>query len=417
MSEIDFLANKKNDSDQEAKPREEKNQETVWSEPKADRPSAGKIFSGLPFLKKKEAPAAPVLAEEKIKESRRKILELIKNHDAARPEVKKKNNVLAAWGEKLKKPKSHHEILIDYQRLFNDEKDKRRQPPRNFQSIGATEPIKKVPALSAAAKPKNDFFNNLFKLLKGKIAAFNLPKTAPKKIISRPVVEKAKPIIKTPAEPAPKTVSKKETEKKVMPEVEELNQNQQAVPPVLETNLIKGEIVTFFDWHKQMVVLAMAILLPSFFIAAAYFGINAYEKQMLNKSEDRVANLNELNQKIKTEEAGLEEATDFQNRLSLAAKVFSRHIYWTNFFKFLEDNTVKKVYYSGFDGDTGGNYAFDALTKDYQSIVDELKLLKGNDKIVSAEAQGGETSEGSGLDESGVKFTLKFSVKKSLFIE
>ena len=97
--------------------------------------------------------------------------------------------------------------------------------------------------------------------------------------------------------------------------------------------------------------------------------------------------------------------------------MFGQHIYWTNFFKFLEDNTIKDVYFTGFAGDTGGRYSLNALANNYGNIAEQVNVLKNNKKVTAVEAAAGELVSGDRDNATKVKFTLNFSISKSIFTE
>ncbi|MFH1254953.1 MAG: hypothetical protein V1667_00530 [bacterium] len=329
MPDINFLDNKKQEEDQKLKNIQE--EKIAWSEPeKQELLRKKRVFSFLPFFGLKTGEN-----KSKIKKSRKEILSLIKRHENSKPvQEKKRANIFSGLAEKFKKQLNHKDALLDYQRVFNSEKN-------NKKSVEAVKPI--------------------------------------------------------PAEPAGKAEEK----------------NDQ----ILKTNLIQGEIVTFFDWRSKIIVSAIAILAPIFIIAASYYGLEFYQKNSRLKNSEQSQKFSDLEKKVAEEESGLDEILNFQKKLSIVSQVFEKHIYWTNFFKFLEDNTIKNVYFTSFDGDTGGNYAMEALASDYGSISEQIGVFKNNKKIASVEAGGGETISGDEKNKSMVKFDLKFSISNGIFTE
>ena len=191
----------------------------------------------------------------------------------------------------------------------------------------------------------------------------------------------------------------------------------ESVPAVLETNLIKGEIITFFEWQKKIFTLINAILIPIFLVGAIYLGLMFYQKESQAKNLELVNKFNELTAQITKEETGIKEIIDFQNRLKLVSLIFGQHIYWTNFFRFLEDNTIKEVYFGGFNGDTSGQYTLNAMAENYNNITEQINVLKSNNQIKSVTAAGGELAPSSGDKKTKVKFDLGFSILKSIFTE
>ncbi|MDD4271880.1 MAG: hypothetical protein PHF50_03690 [Patescibacteria group bacterium] len=413
MSGINFLDNKKGD---DQKPKEDKKEKLVWSDPEKEGKSPkGSAFSFLPFINKKEPVdknSSPVIDKNKIKESREEILNLIKHHENSKPLSREKNKkFLAVLSEKLKKQPNRKEVLIDYQRIFNQEKERKNQTAKIFNVQPA---IEKKSAPLPAGKSGNSWLKKLGRLFKNKIAALKAGKGEAPKIIQLPKPEVIKLTeIKPAAEPEVKS-----------PEVKEIKfEESKPIQPdesrgrVIETNLIQGELVTFFDWRSKTAALAGAILIPILIVAAVYYGLSFYQKSSQANNLAQAEKFAELEKNIAKEESGVKEVHDFQAKLKIISKVFSQHIYWTNFFKFLEDNTIKDVYFVDFKGDTGGNYAMNALAASYSSIAEQVNAFKNNRKITVVEAGGGEMVAGDDKEKFLVKFVLNFSVLKNIFIE
>lgn len=489
MSDIDFLANKKPTDDQEPK-NQNKKEKIIWSEPDRDKPLVKEMpFSVLSFFGKKKETNQPVTAPKpivdnnKIKASRREILELIKRDESSAPKEKQSSGkgLLTRLIEKFKKQLNHKEVLIDYQQALNQEKIKRNQlanklsaakfsaparsatapakpairPPLirkpikeeilpkfggqtwvdlNKQSPDVRQAVEKKPA--AAKGFKDSLWSRFLKMIKAKKAAINRPKLKPAKtnlteILQNIKPEAAKPEPMKPARfvrpadspeaiPLVKPIREEKIEVKTkvkLPEPAAPEQIQEVAPRVLETNLIKGEIITFFDWHKQAVILVNAILIPVFLIGIIYFGLMYYQKQNQVKLQEQTKRFNELTAEVKQAETGLAEISGFQTRLKTVSQVFAKHIYWTNFFNFLENNTIKDVYYVGFSGDTGGSYLVEAIASSFSNIADQVNVLKNNDKITAVKTVGGEFVPSEAGKKSKAKFNLNFSILKSIFTE
>jgi hypothetical protein len=411
MSDINFLNNQKRSNDQ--KPKDNK-EELAWSSPekeiKNSKSSPFSFFSSLKKQNNKSSIAAP--DKNKIKQSREEILGLIKHHENSKPPVKEnKKSFFSTLGEKFKKKPAPKEILIDYQKVFKQEKEHKNQ-------IGQfnLKPVENK-AASSSVKSENNLLNKFNNLLKDKkISAIDQKKEQPK-IVGPIKVEEVKPAEIKRAEPVAKKEENKPEIKEIKTEkLEEVKQDETKYR-VIETNLIKGELVTFFDWRSKIFVTLSAILLPLFVVVIFYYGLTFYQKSQQAKNLAQLQKFSELEQDIKKEESNLKEIIDFQAKLKIVSQIFSQHIYWTNFFKFLEDNTIKDVYFVNFEGDTSGNYAMDAVTTNYSSIAEQVNVFKKNAKISAVLAEGGEMIAGNEKNKSLVKFILNFSIAKNIFIE
>ena len=63
--------------------------------------------------------------------------------------------------------------------------------------------------------------------------------------------------------------------------------------------------------------------------------------------------------------------------------MLKHHIYWTNFFQFLEENIMTDVYLmgGGFSGNTIGKYSFSVIGDSFSTITNQIKVLKNNKDV------------------------------------
>ncbi len=389
MDEINFLSNKEKEIDEKKAEKKKNEEQIIWSKPADDlskdqtKSSSGwfAIFNKDKSLKKAERP----IDQSKLKKSRREILELIKQHEKYQksiPEEKKEARFnFFSWLNRKIKKLDHKEILVDYQGVFNKEKEKRK--------------LSKPPILNASQE--NKVVAEPEATLKEKI---KLPPQPPEQI-SRASQQKRENIenITSPQE-------KVETEK------------ESGNPEILQTNLIKGEIVTFFDWRQKITILISAIIIPCLIIALADTGIIFFKKYKETSNKELTDRYNNLEQQIKQSEKDLNDILSFQKKLKIADELIAKHIYWTNFFKFLEDNTIPDVYYVDFSGDTKGSYTLNAIGKNYNNISEQLKALKENSKVSGIKTKGGQMiKESKDNTGSNVNFNLDVIIDPRLFTE
>jgi hypothetical protein len=147
---------------------------------------------------------------------------------------------------------------------------------------------------------------------------------------------------------------------------------------VVATNLIKEQSLAKFDIGKLVASLAFSIVVPCLILAAAY-GIMAFRlKQNMKMIETKKQDFEMLEQNIRRLTKTVKEQKILEKGARLAAIRFllDTHIYWTNFFQFLEDNTFENVYFSGFSGDTEGKYVLDGTARSLREIDEQIKQLK-----------------------------------------
>lgn len=146
-------------------------------------------------------------------------------------------------------------------------------------------------------------------------------------------------------------------------------------PKILEVNLIKDEISLNFDWKKHSKGLLIALAITGLIIVELYTGLDWWQK-------DEEARLEELKIKIESQ------ATDIKSFREQAAPVLAykektlevgnlldNHIYWTNFFSWLEKNTLSTVKFGAFSGELNGKYSLSASASSYADVAWQVKTL------------------------------------------
>ncbi len=197
---------------------------------------------------------------------------------------------------------------------------------------------------------------------------------------------------------------------------------------IVATNLIREQQSMFLNWQGKALLLALFVALSVLFCVLAYGLLLILEKDKLNSNDYVFKNLDSIVTQIKREESYTQEILTFNDKLLAVDYLLKNHIYWTNFFKFLEDNTISDVYLESFSGDTAGKYTVPAVAKDFRSISLQLKVLQAAvDKVVSVDSGGAETANKTAVPAAGgaattspdtkVKFNLNLNLNRSLFIK
>ncbi|MBD3247666.1 hypothetical protein GF382_00050 [Candidatus Falkowbacteria bacterium] len=184
----------------------------------------------------------------------------------------------------------------------------------------------------------------------------------------------------------------------------------------LEVNLVKDEIIKFFDWQKAILVLLLSIFISLFLISLAYWGVSWWGIQkQYEKDKLLTTDYNRIRQQIRELEPEIEEVTAFQSKLDKINFLLDRHIYWTNFFDFLERNTLADVYFSGFSGGTGGTYKLSGKARHFEVLDAQVKKFLADENVTSASISGGSASISNEDDITGVSFDITFTVDPDIF--
>jgi hypothetical protein len=375
MSEIDFLSNKNTEKDEKDK-KEKKNEADIkWTNSasgklpvnnKNDNYQQAKRETGVGSQTEKDRQERD---KDRLKKSRQEVLSMIKEKkdrqkNKGSMDKKKGGSSLFSWLGRLNfwsdrkslADKKDKEILMDYQEVFKKEKGERK---------GETEFTSLAPSPSESKDSKD---GNIGSVIKDKLKT--------------------------------------------------LSPNKWKAPKILKTNLIKGEVTTFFDWKKNLKVLAVNIFIACSIIVIIYGGLAFWEIRANQQRELLFSEIEEIKQKIIKIESEIKEVEIFQKKIELASLLLNKHIYWTNFFKFLEENTLSSVYYTGgFSGDIDGEYILSAQANSFSTIADQAKVLRANDKVLSVSVSSGNLASSGGVGGGGstVGFSLELSIKPNVF--
>lgn len=190
-------------------------------------------------------------------------------------------------------------------------------------------------------------------------------------------------------------------------------------PKILDVNLIKDEVKVVFDWNKNLIILLLALVLAASFIAEIYFGLTWWEKQEIEKSqalnEQVLAVGRELNQ-LKSQNS---EVLTFKEKSALAGQLMTEHVYWSNFFSWLEKNTLSSVSYRSFSGDLLGKYSLSASAGDFADVSWQAKAFLKDPLVkkvdISSASFSGDQKEIGQLSGTKVDFSLSLEINPDIF--
>ena len=192
-------------------------------------------------------------------------------------------------------------------------------------------------------------------------------------------------------------------------------------PKVLEVNLVKDEVSIEFDWSRHLLSLFLVVFFAAMLVTEVYYGLDWWQKQeeikteALNKDYDLVVrNIQNINAKSA-------EVNAFKDKLALTKKLADNHVYFSNFFSWLEKNTLSSVSYGGFSGDTSGSYTLGATAKTFSDISWQVKNFRDNNMVQSVGVDSGNSGRSDGKNgvststDSTVTFSLNLKVKPEIF--
>ncbi len=195
---------------------------------------------------------------------------------------------------------------------------------------------------------------------------------------------------------------------------EEIKKHELQNPKILEVNLIKEEAEISFDWNKNLLVLALVLFLAGLLVTEVYFGLNWWETQeaaQLQVLSDKVVKLDSEAAALKKSASA---ALSYKEKSAVFTDLLNNHIYWNNFFSWLEKNTLSSVRYEGFSGSTDGTYSLAATADSYADISWQVKAFL-NDPLVQQVQVANAASAKSKTKSDRVSFSILLKINPSIF--
>ena len=210
-------------------------------------------------------------------------------------------------------------------------------------------------------------------------------------------------------------------------------------PEILDLDLVGQVSEGQIDGRRYFNLIVVALLMTAIVVAQVYF-IISWWKNNSSTSEDLIRNTTQAQKEIKNFQKTADEALSFSKRADLITPLMNNHIYWSNFFRYLERNTLSTVTFEGFTGDNKGEYTLEATSLHYSDINWQVKKFLSDDYTISATVSEGSTGDkGTGklstpissttdpetieeglikkpTNDEKVSFTLKLKVKPELFL-
>lgn len=199
---------------------------------------------------------------------------------------------------------------------------------------------------------------------------------------------------------------------------EEPKKNLLQNPKILEVNLIKDEVRISFDWRKNLSILLVVLFIAAAFITEIYFGLELWEQQENQKVESLEKNIIVVNRDISKIKATADEALSYKDKSIELSRLLNEHIYWTNFFNWIEKNTLSTVKFDAFSGDTKGVYSFSATALSYAEVSWQVKAFLNDPlvKKVDVSSVNASISKEKGKEaNNGVTFSLSFELNPDVF--
>ena len=195
--------------------------------------------------------------------------------------------------------------------------------------------------------------------------------------------------------------------------------NAWQAPKMVTTNLIQSEIMTYVDWTSRIKMAALAVISPLLITFFLYLGLIYRDIQTQSQANILGTEIESISRQVEAAEKNVSEVDNFKAKLALIENLLDKHVYWTRFFAFLEQNILSEaVILGGFSGDTKGDYNFNITSPAYGDVLEQVMVLRNNSLVERAEileARQGSSPAGAASPQAAISYNLKLKLDPSLF--
>jgi len=204
----------------------------------------------------------------------------------------------------------------------------------------------------------------------------------------------------------------------------DFSKNNFRSPEVLGVNLVKDEVIVFFDWSKYLLLSVIVFVVVGLFIFEIYSGLSYWEKQENIKAEELKTKTDILKMEVLNLNKEHAAALSFRDKSGAFSDLLENHVYFTKFFDWLQKNTLSTIKYTGFAGDLTGKYSLRASAPSYAEVSWQAKAFANSDVVknvkiekvsIGGEEEQEEGKEGEAALAGTVSFTIELEIKPEIF--
>ena len=177
-------------------------------------------------------------------------------------------------------------------------------------------------------------------------------------------------------------------------------------PPGAQVNTsVREQFVTettSVGWPWRLFVFSGFLFVLSFFV---YFGLHfGYRSYLADQSDKADRNLDALAKEVSLDEQ--DRFVNFYSQLVNLKGVLEDHPFASNFFKFLERNTIDKVYFLDADANVAGkSLKLDGVADSFDSLSQQMAVFEKSSTVANV------LLDSVGLQGSQVSFKLSINFK------
>ncbi|EKD78774.1 MAG: hypothetical protein ACD_41C00270G0004, partial [uncultured bacterium] len=144
-------------------------------------------------------------------------------------------------------------------------------------------------------------------------------------------------------------------------------------------------------------------------LTIVYLAMVCYQAFFVWQSHTALTELDTLDRTILSYRTLQTDINTTSDVLAAIQSLMDQHVYWTQWFAFLERHTLSTVYYSNFSGSSAGVMNLDATAPNFGTIAQQLAVFQA-----LPEVQAVEVSTATRSGEAAVHFTISLTVDPAI---
>ena len=186
-------------------------------------------------------------------------------------------------------------------------------------------------------------------------------------------------------------------------------------PKILEVNLIKDEIGVLFDWHKNLLISLVVLLIAAALVTELYFGLDWWGQAEMVSAQTLSSKIDSLNRDIAQVKGQADAALTYQAKAAAAGQLLANHIYWTKFFRWLEKDTLSSVKFGAFSGDLTGLYKLTANTPTFAEVSWQAKAFLDDPLVEKVDISSASGVGKDAKEQTGINFPVSLQINPDIF--
>ena len=164
------------------------------------------------------------------------------------------------------------------------------------------------------------------------------------------------------------------------------------------------------NWQQINRLFLLAFISSLGIILVFYIGLFIFERSLDIEEQTTSTEISQIEDNLLSFVGLNEDIKELGEQIIVVYNALNKHIYWTNFFVFLEQYTLASVHYNGFSAGSGGTLILNAVGDNFNAVAKQLKILEQSENFLTEVSISSAT-----LSEEGVEFSITLNLDPNLF--